>query len=98
MQSQRPPARSSSLGVMVLPAAALLSGAGLAWEIDLTRFASAVLSYHYAFVAISLAVSRPGLGAALVYPLSAERGRRLPAPRPVGATRAVPPPPALTPP
>src|SRR5260370_13692552 len=88
MQSQRPPARSSSLGVMVLPAAALLSGAGLAWELDLTRFASAVLSYHYAFVAISLAVSGSGLGAALVYALSEERGRRLAAPASLGACAA----------
>lgn len=50
----------------MIAAVSLLSAAGLAWEIILTRFASATLSYHYAFVAVSLAVGGLGLGAALV--------------------------------
>ncbi len=50
----------------VIAAVAVLSAAALAWEIILTRFASATLSYHYAFVAVSLAVGGIGLGAALV--------------------------------
>jgi hypothetical protein len=54
-------------------AVCLLSAAGLAWEIILTRLASATLSYHYAFVAVSLAVGGLGLGAALVSASSTER-------------------------
>lgn len=58
-------------------AVSLLSGAGLAWEITLTRFASATLSYHYAFVAVSLAVGGLGLGAALVSASSTDRPLRI---------------------
>jgi spermidine synthase len=62
-QPEAPPLR---LAADTLLAVALLSAAGLAWEIILTRLASATLSYHYAFVAVSLAVGGLGLGAALV--------------------------------
>lgn len=85
MRSQRSSTQSAPFLGFILPAAALLSAAGLAWEIDLTRFASAILSYHYAFVAISLAVSGSGLGAALVYALPEAPGRRLAAPAVLGA-------------
>lgn len=47
-------------------AVSLLSATGLSWEIILTRLASATLAYHYAFVAVSLAVGGLGLGAALI--------------------------------
>jgi SAM-dependent methyltransferase len=50
-----------------LAALFLLSACGLAWEISLTRLASATLTYHYAFVAVSLAVGGIGVGAALIY-------------------------------
>lgn len=52
---------------MTLIAIVALSAASLAWEITLTRLASATLAYHYAFVAVSLAVGGIGLGAALTY-------------------------------
>jgi len=67
------PARRTPLGLLV--AVALLSAAGLAWEVTLTRLASVLLAYHYAFVAVSLAVSGLGLGAALVYALPARASR-----------------------
>ncbi|MGH2346505.1 MAG: hypothetical protein ACRDG4_14855, partial [Chloroflexota bacterium] len=88
MRSQPSSTQSAPFLAFILPAAALLSAAGLAWEIDLTRFASAILSYHYAFVAISLAVSGSGLGAALVYALPEAPGRRLAAPAALGACAA----------
>lgn len=50
-----------------LAALFLLSACGLSWEIVLTRLASAALTYHYAFVAVSLAVGGIGVGAALMY-------------------------------
>jgi len=67
------PARRSPPGLLV--AVALLSATGLAWEVMLTRLASVLLAYHYAFVAVSLAVSGLGLGAALVYALPARASR-----------------------
>ncbi len=45
----------------------LLSGVSLMWEVGLTRLASATLSYHYAFVVVSLAVGGLGLGGVLVH-------------------------------
>jgi len=63
-----------------LVAVALVAATGLIWEIVLTRLASVVLSYHFAFVAVSLAVSGLGAGAALVYALPQDRGRRVAAP------------------
>ncbi len=63
-----------------LVAMALASAAGLLWEITLTRLASVILSYHYAFVAVSLAIGGLGLGAAVVYALPSHLGRRMAAP------------------
>lgn len=60
-----------------LAAVALLSGVGLAWEIVLTRLASATLSYHYAFVVVSLAVGGLGIGAAIVCAGSGDWGSRM---------------------
>lgn len=65
--------RRTPLGLLV--AVALLSAAGLAWEVTLTRLASVLLAYHFAFVAVSLAVSGLGLGAALVYALPSRASR-----------------------
>ena len=67
---------------------ALLSAVGLLWEIDLTRFASVLLSYHYAFVAVSLAICGAGIGAALLYALPELPARRLAAPLSLAATIA----------
>ena len=67
-----------ALGLLL--AMALLSAVGLVWEIDLTRFASVLLSYHYAFVAVSLAISGAGIGAALLYALPDALARRLAGP------------------
>jgi len=64
------------LAMRTLVAVALLSATGLAWEIVLTRLASVLLAYHYAFVAVSLAVSGLGLGAALVYALPGRAARQ----------------------
>ena len=47
-------------------AAAALSAAGLLYEVALTSLFSVLLQYHYAFVAISLALGGYGLGAAFV--------------------------------
>jgi hypothetical protein len=63
---RQPEAPPLPLDAGTILAVGLLSAAGLAWEIILTRLASATLSYHYAFVAVSLAVGGLGLGAALV--------------------------------
>jgi len=67
--ASRRPVSEDRLATRTLVAVALLSATGLAWEIVLTRLASVLLAYHYAFVAVSLAVSGLGLGAALVYAL-----------------------------
>ena len=64
------------LAIRTLVAVALLSAMGLAWEIVLTRLASVLLAYHYAFVAVALAVSGLGFGAALVYALPQRAARR----------------------
>ncbi len=50
---------------------ALVSAAGLAYEIALTRLFSFLFQYHYAFLAVSLAVLGIGLGAAVGYGLMA---------------------------
>ncbi|NPV08407.1 MAG: class I SAM-dependent methyltransferase [Anaerolineae bacterium] len=50
-------------------ALALTSAAGLAYEIGLTRVFSLLFQYHYAFLAVSLAVLGLGLGAATAAPL-----------------------------
>jgi spermidine synthase len=63
---RQPEALPPPLQAGTVIAVSLLSAAGLAWEIILTRLASATLSYHYAFVVVSLAVGGLGLGAALV--------------------------------
>ncbi len=70
------PVSGDRLAARTLVAVALLSATGLAWEIVLTRLASVLLAYHYAFVAVSLAVSGLGLGAALVYALPQRVARR----------------------
>ena len=72
--------RPNQPALRLLAAMALLSAVGLVWEIDLTRFASVLLSYHYAFVAVSLAISGAGTGAALLYALPEPLARRLAGP------------------
>ncbi len=74
----------------VLVAVALVSALGLVWEITLTRLASVVLSYHFAFVAVSLAIFGLGLGAALVYALPERRARGLAVPAAACAALAFP--------
>lgn len=51
----------------LLAAVAMLSAAGLTFEITLTRLFSATIWYHYTFVAISVALFGWGLGGFLVY-------------------------------
>ena len=75
-------------GGMTLGAVGLVSAAGLAWEITLTRLASVILSYHYAFVAVSLAIVGLGLGAALVYAQPDARARRMALPGAAAAAGA----------
>lgn len=67
---------------------ALLAATGLAWEVALTRLASALLSYHYAFVVVSLALGGLGIGAALVYALPGQRAAQAAQPAALGAALA----------
>ena len=57
---QRPPVR-------VLLAVGLVAGSTLAFQVLLTRIFSAVLFYHFGFLAISLALLGIGAGAILIY-------------------------------
>ncbi len=57
----------------LLAAVLLLSATGLLFELTLTRIFSATIWYHYAFVAISVALFGWGLGGFLVYLLGAAR-------------------------
>jgi hypothetical protein len=59
-----PRARASAA---LLAAVLLLSGSGLMFELTLTRIFSATIWYHYAFVAISVALFGWGLGGFLVF-------------------------------
>ncbi len=65
----------------------LVSAAGLAFEIVLTRIFSLVLQYHYAFLAVSLAILGLALGAALAGWLLARDGAK-PVDRGTPQTRA----------
>ena len=67
-------ARASPL---VLLAVLLLSASGLLFELTLMRIFSATIWYHYAFVAISVALFGWGLGGFLVYLLRLSRSRHL---------------------
>src|SRR5215211_3049106 len=51
----------------ILVAVALVTGCTLALQVVITRLLSAVLAYHFSFVAISLALLGTGAGALLVY-------------------------------
>ena len=51
-------------GTVIMLAMAVVSGAGLAFEITLTRVFSLFFQYHFAFLAVSLAVLGLSLGAA----------------------------------
>lgn len=65
--------RRTSRAVML--AVLLLSGSGLLFELTLTRIFSATIWYHYAFVAISVALFGWGLGGFLVYLLRLSQSR-----------------------
>ncbi|MEP0845083.1 MAG: hypothetical protein HRF43_20460, partial [Phycisphaerae bacterium] len=72
-----PQARASA---MLLAAVLLLAGSGLMFELMLTRIFSATIWYHYAFVAISVALFGWGLGGFLVYlfkPAARPQGRAI---------------------
>ncbi len=58
---------------LILLAVLLLSASGLLFELTLTRIFSATIWYHYAFVAISVALFGWGLGGFLVYMLRLSR-------------------------
>lgn len=63
----------------VLAAVGLLAASGLMFELTLTRIFSATIWYHYAFVAISVALLGWGLGGLAVYLLRlGQRGDRVP--------------------
>lgn len=64
------PPRASGL---LLAAVLLLASSGLMFELMLTRIFSATIWYHYAFVAISVALFGWGLGGFLVYILRLSR-------------------------
>ncbi len=66
------PARVRAGGIL-LAAVFLLSASGLLFELTLTRIFSATIWYHYAFVAISVALFGWGLGGFLVYILRLSR-------------------------
>ena len=51
----------------LLAAVGLLSASGLTFELTLTRIFSSTIWYHYAFIAISVALFGWGLGGFLVY-------------------------------
>src|SRR5207253_637041 len=74
------PTRSIPLqraSALVLFAVLLLSSSGLLFELTLTRIFSATIWYHYAFVAISVALFGWGLGGFLVYILRLGQSRHL---------------------
>ncbi|HML25014.1 MAG TPA: hypothetical protein PKD09_25390, partial [Aggregatilinea sp.] len=62
---------------LILLAMALVSGAGLAFEITLTRVFSLFFQYHFAFLAVSLAVLGLSLGAAAGYFVTRQRAQTL---------------------
>lgn len=62
MTAHRDPDRQQQTPILL--ALALVSGAGLAFEIALTRVFSLFFQYHFAFLAVSLAVLGLSLGAA----------------------------------
>jgi hypothetical protein len=64
--SSPPPVRTRASAAM-LAAVLLLSASGLMFELVLTRIFSATIWYHYAFIAISVALFGWGLGGFLVY-------------------------------
>jgi hypothetical protein len=64
-QETGPP--SARADIPLLLATGLLSASGLVFELTLTRIFSATIWYHYAFVAISVALFGWGLGGFLVY-------------------------------
>lgn len=68
--------RTTHLHRPVIAVVFLVSGAGLIFEIALTRLFSLFFQYHYAFLAVSLAVLGVSLGAAagqLIPPASSEK-------------------------
>jgi hypothetical protein len=71
------PSAGARLPVRVGVAVGLVAGCALALQVLLTRLFSAVLFYHFAFLAISLALLGVGGGAILIYvrPRWFERGR-----------------------
>ena len=54
-------------GPVVLTAVALTTACTLAFQVALTRFFSAVIAYHFSFLAVSIAMLGMGAGAMLVY-------------------------------
>ena len=52
---------------LIMLALAVVSAAGLAFEITLTRIFSLFFQYHYAFLAVSLTIFGLSLGAALAH-------------------------------
>ena len=70
--AQKPGRATSALLAAVL----LLSASGLIFELTLVWVFSATIWYHYAFVAISVALFGWGLGGFLVYVLGLGRSRR----------------------
>jgi hypothetical protein len=64
-QNERP-------GLAFLVAVAIVAGSTLAYQVVLTRLFSAVVSYHFSFLAISLALVGTGAGALFVF-LGGER-------------------------
>lgn len=69
-QNSSPPVRASAA---LLAAVFLLAASGLMFEITLTRLFSATIWYHFAFVAISVALFGWGLGGFLVFLLRLSR-------------------------
>jgi spermidine synthase len=67
------PVAGGKASAVWLVAVLLLSGCGLMFELMLTRIFSATIWYHYAFVAISVALLGWGLGGFLVYMLGLAR-------------------------
>jgi len=70
-----PSSADDRAGPAMLAAVLLLAASGLLFELTLTRIFSATIWYHYAFVAISVALFGWGLGGFLVY-LLGFAGRR----------------------
>ena len=73
MDPKTPPRVSN----MFLASVFMLSAAGLMFELTLTRIFSATIWYHYAFVAISVALFGWGLGGFLVYIIRLTRFKHL---------------------